>query len=726
MNEYDGYVEDYLIRFFRNMPSVFIPRNIALENQIIRAGKIEYLLNSSIENFMKAFKQNWLNINNKKFCINIERTTKGGIVVEPKEQFRTLMAQQRLTLLDLLGCTQNNNSRQEYQNKFELIKLYQIYRKIDLNSDAVDLLSRELDVTPDTIIEPVFNIKSCTLRIGQTFDFFRLWHFFNVNSNLSNCFAITRYLDNKKVMLPLHWSQAPQLSWTFFPGAQPPFFNQSRLDNNLRSIVLLTDSIELAGINQRNLDCAMVADIAWLSWYGERNAVEKMDWSLLKGCRVYYLLLEHSGFGGKTVYETALAVKRKLDTVGVAEFKFISYLAAGIDYVEQSKVAAPIPTIYSADEFEPAMARERQTLPPAFATFQNDLARLTRGRKVLLTPLIRERSATLIWGMPKSGKTWFAANMALAMALGKPAFQNWSPLAHRSTILYIHGESEGDISLEEKLTVLSKTLSAHTPITINPNAFLSERTMQPVVYVNNLPINYYVQLLDTRWPQPDLELYSAIICLSKTIEKSVPPGVIILDDVFFSSPQTWALQNMLIRDLKSAGWAIIIVAGPQLAPVGIGFSALLNSQAVVHKATPEFIDHAQVDSIIKIKKRSCKDGKLTIGVKIESPWVNADDSKFDCYLDSIANPPVFEHVKREKTRWPEPLKKPRIELVREVTELHQKGFKGQQIADKLRITLSMVKKIKREWGLSKPRVKKNFVSAIKVPVVMEPFALHWP
>ena len=42
MNEYDGYVEDYLIKFFKNMPSAFIPRDIDLENQIILACKIEY------------------------------------------------------------------------------------------------------------------------------------------------------------------------------------------------------------------------------------------------------------------------------------------------------------------------------------------------------------------------------------------------------------------------------------------------------------------------------------------------------------------------------------------------------------------------------------------------------------------------------------------------------------------------------------------------------------
>ena len=39
MNEYDGYVEDYLIKFFKNMPSAFIPRDIDLENQIILACK---------------------------------------------------------------------------------------------------------------------------------------------------------------------------------------------------------------------------------------------------------------------------------------------------------------------------------------------------------------------------------------------------------------------------------------------------------------------------------------------------------------------------------------------------------------------------------------------------------------------------------------------------------------------------------------------------------------
>jgi len=701
MNEYDGYVEDYLIRFFKNMPSTLIPRDRTLENQIILACKVEYSIRfSPEETITQILGSTTLSIkgaDGKIWNIIARKNCDGYFELHGADN----------NSVSSFLCGEWNEFGYNLRNFFprlglHFIEAYRIIKNTDRYS-AIAELAKQFNLKAETPIScrtkrfRFLKNHLLGLRISKLYGFY-----IEGDDTLSHLLFV-RYFDNKKIVLPLHWLEGLGIPWHFFPDERSPFFNQAYLFGGHVPIVVLTDSIELAGINQEILDRAQNPDIAWISWYGERNAVEKMDWTLLKGCRVYYLLLAHSGFGGKTVYETALAVKRKLDEVGVAEFKFISCLAAGINNAEQSKVDAPIPTIYNADEFEPAMARERQTLPPTFAAFQNDLARLTRGRKVLLAPLIRERSATLIWGMPKSGKTWFAAHMAMAMALGKPGFQNWSPLAHRSTILYIHGESEGDVSLEEKLTVLAKIFSSHATIAINPNAFLSGITMQPVVYCNDQPINFTVQLLDKRCTPPALDLYSAILHLSQTIEKSAPPGVIILDDVFFSSPQTWTLQNMLIRDLKSAGWAIIIVAGPQLAPAETGIIALLNSLADVHKSTPEFIDRAQVDSIIRIKKRSCKDGKLMIGVKIESPWVNAVNSKFDCYLDSIANPPSFEKVKRDEPRWSAPLKKSRVELVREVTELHQKGFKGQQVADKLGITLSMVKKIKREWGLSKPR-----------------------
>ena len=160
----------------------------------------------------------------------------------------------------------------------------------------------------------------------------KLYGFYIDDVNILSHLLFVRYFDNKKIVLPLHWLEGLGIPWHFFPDERSPFFNQVYLSGNI-PIVILTDSVELAGINQEILDRAQNPDIAWLSWYGEHNAVEKMDWSLLKGCRVYYLLLEHSGFGGKRVYDTALAVKKKLDEVGVAEFKFISYLAAGIDHV---------------------------------------------------------------------------------------------------------------------------------------------------------------------------------------------------------------------------------------------------------------------------------------------------------------------------------------------------------------------------------------------------------
>jgi len=689
MTDYDNYLMNYLYHSFKNMGADRIPRDRRMEEEIILASKVEYCLESDKSMIFQLF--------NNKLPDEIQ------IGTDKKQQQNILLKNGKVyggtTTLAHWGIPEAQHIPLFH---FPMIDFYCTYQNRSFVS-VVNQIARAFEITVNQSITPcidarVFSGNSSTQSAGQRI----FWY--DTPSDFGAVFVY--YFTDKKFFIPFHViaSFSPQC-FAFFmaKGEKHPLFNFSRLCPMHKQLVILTDSIELAQTNQVNLLRADVYDIVWISWYGEWANIEKIDWSPLKGARVYYLLKEHSGFGGRTVYETALAVKQQLDKVGVAEFKYISYLAAGINRTTQSSVVASVPTLYCPDEFEVAMTQEQRTLPITLAAFKDDLARLTCSRKILLTPLIRERSATLIWGKPQSGKTWFAANMAMAMAIGKPALKGWCPQGRSSTILYIHGEAEGDRSLEGKLIVLSKTFPASSQGIILPQPLVSGAALSPIVWYKKHPANFFYWPIDKRQHISDDRYFTDIIQLAQTVTNSSPPGTIILDNVFSIAPSAWTLQNVLIRELKSAGWAVIIVAAPASSLREVE-TPWLNQPSVRVKVKPEFINHAYVDSIIKVKKRSCKDGKLTLGINIKSPWCAGSTSKFDCFIDFTATPAIFEKVKQNSS-WAAALKKPRQQLISEIKWWDQQGAKERQIAETLGITLSMVKKLKREAGLTKRRSK---------------------
>ena len=81
------------------------------------------------------------------------------------------------------------------------------------------------------------------------------------------------------------------------------------------------------------------------------------------------------------------------------------------------------------------------------------------------------------------------------------------------------------------------------------------------------------------------------------------------------------------------------------------------------------------------------------------------ETKFICTLDFNAGHPTFIKIKNHEPKWPDPLKRPRRQLIADVLQLRYNGLKGQAIADKLGLSLSMVKKLTTEGTGSKPKNK---------------------
>ena len=684
MNEYDDYIENYLIHNFKNMKADLIPRNYEIEDKVILASKIEYFLQTSKDNVLKAFAgSSFTAPDGKTYEINFRdngRFWKLTYVDQEGRQLIKFNSGYKSILEELSICAKGVPAPVT-----PIINLYRWFKATSLD-DAIFQLARLLDINKDTPINPTelipmfeWDSKAFIQYFIDVFEY-RICEF-------SYGLILIKYLGEKKVLIPMCRFFTNQ--YCFFPFSSEnntfPLFNAFERKNSM-PIVIITDSIEIAGINQFILDRARVSDITWISWFGEGKTISNFDWSLLKDHRVYYLLKEHSGQGGKLVYNTAKTVKNKLDQIGVKEFKYISYLDDGIDHEVPSGLSKPIPVIYTVEEFEKVMSVKDPFLPLSLQEFRNNLSLLARDRALLMSPFIYQRSATLICGDQNSAP-WFALNMAFALSKGARAFEGWCSGGKSATVLYLHREDNGYFSFGEKLMLILKIFTDRDKIPF-------EQFANPVLplwgsYPQAFPIklgninhscNFFWNIIDKRqWPY-DYQIAEFVKFQTAHIgnQPQLERKLLVIDNLFSNSIESMTIQNNLITELKRAGWAIATVT-----------SSTINKPAA--------------DSMIKVKSSTSDEGSLKISVNIESLFKG--EKKFICKLDCNTKHPTFVKIKERSPKWPDPLKKPRWQLLAEVTMLHNGKFKGQEIANKLGISLSMVKKLKKEAILSRPRIK---------------------
>lgn len=686
MDEYDDYIENYLIHDFKNMKADLIPRDYETEDKICLASKIEYFLQTSQDNFLKCFGGMTIKASDKNtYTIHFTKEGHFWKMTYVDHEGRELYIRDigTASILEELGIC----AKDVPPLVTPIINLYRCFKATSLD-DAIFQLAQLLDINKDT---PIDHVKLSPMFEWDSKAF--LEYFINICEyrvcGISYGLILIKYLGEKKVLIPT--CRFPTNHYCFFPFSSEnntfPLFNAFNRMNSM-PIVILTDSIELAGINQLLLDRARVSEITWISWLGEGKTISNFDWSLLKDHRVYYLLKEHSGQGGKLVYNTSKAVKNKLDQIGVKEFKYVSYLDDGIDLEVPSRRSKPIPVIYTVDEFEKVMSTKDPSLPLSLKEFRNDLSRLAPSRPLLMSPFIYSRSATSIV-RDSDSTTWFTLNMAFALSRGLRAFEGWCSGGKPATVLYLYGEDGGYFSLGEKLMTILKVFTDRDKIPFeqfaNPILPFSGSHPQPFPMRKdgtNCFSNFSWNNIDKRLGLQDFQIAEFVNFQAASMGNQMQQErkLLVLDNLFSNSIESLAIQNNLIREFKRSGWAIVVVADAE-------------------KETNKL----SVDSVIKVKNRTTDEGILKISVNVESLFKG--ETKFICKLDFNAGHPTFIKIKNHEPKWPDPLKRPRRQLIADVLQLRYNGLKGQAIADKLGLSLSMVKKLTTEGTGSKPKNK---------------------
>ena len=170
------------------------------------------------------------------------------------------------------------------------------------------------------------------------------------------------------------------------------------------------DDEELRNQYQKNL--LPRKQIIWSSWYGGGETALGVDWSALRERNVFYVIRKHDCENYKTAYKVYL---------GLRHIKVMR-----LTFVEDGTTKTPEEFVVQAmDEFsldENSFTEENDLHLDEADVYDPDMNDDIQENPLLLAPLIREKSITLLYSEPGVGKTWLALSIANSLLYGCPTF----------------------------------------------------------------------------------------------------------------------------------------------------------------------------------------------------------------------------------------------------------------------------------------------------------------
>jgi hypothetical protein len=270
-----------------------------------------------------------------------------------------------------------------------------------------------------------------------------------------------------------------------YPWDLQPLYNRRLLGAMPDAPVILTDSIEIAELNQKE-----GSEFVWVSWLCESERYDQVDWSPLEGRDVYLLVTNHSGRRLEEAYVKTgelLAYWEDVAEVDVLPCCFVQVL---VDYPQlRCPDDWPHSVIRTYDENPPrvvddsvillerqdfqrnlAQAKEelrpkRRFLPTAMGKAEGDETEpATAPGGYMLWPAIKPGCTTMIYAMEGNGKTNFTLGLAASIVAGEPFVRDrcWSvPIGlEGASVIYFDFESGGDDIAESDSDFVAPFLSS--------------------------------------------------------------------------------------------------------------------------------------------------------------------------------------------------------------------------------------------------------------------------
>ncbi len=482
-------------------------------------------------------------------------------------------------------------------------------------------------------------------------------YFFSVNDVFYYIGVLYRRQENSKLVIP--FCSGKNNSYPFWPEKFPLIFYNTQFVGQAHAVIL-TDDIAGADFYQAQFLRSGNSGLAWISWYGD---LTRYPWEQLKEKNVYFFMEQHSGLNYAQMLETAIRIQKQLRAVNGPELSLIFMNSAEIP--EALPGRENIPLIVDLEKWQHwIIGRSTQRVDP-FGYFRNQVApRINRPTQFDISPFIVHGNRILITGSGSSKELFL-------LALLVPFCNNSSSESQKGTTLFIRNDQSPLYDWIDALRL---------------NHALNVRHLDP----RELPIritDVCPLLLDEMLNISELKTSSISDCqkLLALIEQSTQtvknemPKILVIDSLNPFLIKVLKQTLLFLDTLRDHGWTVIFVESrrnPYLKALHCEQEIVVEPSA--ERTGNEVICSAEIPLYGKIRKF------------------------YNINLLNNSEPVLKESSYNRKSAG---LLRPRQQLVDELKKLFYAGAKGKEIAERLQISESMVKKLKREYGLSKSRFR---------------------
>lgn len=241
-------------------------------------------------------------------------------------------------------------------------------------------------------------------------------------------------------------------------GQKMPLYNAEKIEANPHCTVLLSDEMAIAFCNDST------NTQVFSTWYGGMELIDKIDWELLHGHKVQWLIFDEEDNANPTdKYRKAAKVAELFNSHGFnIEFKIWDNVVWNLlsddscskygEYTTAERVLSLDNFIFEAGEHGIQVNIKSKKL----RCYSDHELRALPERPYIIDPILKPGHYCLIYGGTGVAKTWFSLAMALGISNGKSFIDYWDYSGKAKKVLYVAGEMEPEM-FGERLKKLSQT-----------------------------------------------------------------------------------------------------------------------------------------------------------------------------------------------------------------------------------------------------------------------------
>lgn len=464
------------------------------------------------------------------------------------------------------------------------------------------------------------------------------------------------------------------------------FFNEYLIED-AEPAILFIDDVQLA--NSFDLSWHMLQlQFPVVSYWALNDDPQDLDWKLFKGKRIYYFLIEHSGRNRSETWHHALKIlnfmKPKEDTTGGPEVIFIT--------LEGNH---NVPMFSSEEQFREACEEPEVSRPLELGVQWSEVP-YPISRTTILPPFVLNQTATLFYSGEPATQTKLLLSMAVAASQGHRWLNETVEPTASVKVAFIHEARPHDDTFFSELREHFQRLypDVDLPLPVPGRApqsveeanylFLQNQfipypelndSFRQGLYQNNFHYFLYSS------PQQHHLLLRKLIC---NLKKYNPDVKVVFIDTFSLFPM------LKSPDLLTSFSKILFQWRSELTII---FSTSSSGQHV-----SSGVYNLPFDSIIQVQTRKAETFKdqslLLVFERYDNP--NQSCIRKRMYLKHSQGSKYWTQQKRSASSKQEILS---------FLKRH-KQYTESESAMKFGITISYVKKLKREAGLVHPRPKR--------------------